>query len=70
MTLSPAVTAPWPVNPTGSAKKVGPQIHDQSVISDPILKKITGKFLDKFAVIWILKHPPHLAYVATLPCET
>jgi len=26
--------------------------------------------LDKFAVKWILKIPPHLAYVATLPCET
>jgi len=24
----------------------------------------------KFAVKWILKIPPHLAYVATLPCET
>jgi len=35
------------------------------------LKKIfTGRFLGKFAVKWILKIPPHLAYVATLPCET
>ena len=24
----------------------------------------------KFAVKWILNIPPHLAYVATLPCET
>ena len=24
----------------------------------------------KFAVKWILKIAPHLAYVATLPCET
>jgi len=30
----------------------------------------TGRFLDKFAVKWILKIPPHLEYVATLPCET
>jgi len=30
----------------------------------------TGRFLDKFAVKWISKIPPHLAYVATLPCET
>jgi len=30
------------------------------------LKKFTGKF----AVKWILKIPPHRAYVATLPCET
>ena len=27
-------------------------------------------FLSKFAVNWILNIPPHLAYVATLPCET
>ena len=33
-------------------------------------KKITGRFLGKFVVKWILKIPPHLAYVATLPCET
>jgi len=30
----------------------------------------TGRFLDKFADIYALKIPPHLAYVATLPCET
>ena len=30
----------------------------------------TGRFLGKFAVKWILKIPSHLAYVATLPCET
>jgi len=30
----------------------------------------TGRFFGKFAVKWILKIPPHLAYVATLPCET
>jgi len=34
------------------------------------LKIFTGRFLSKFAVKWILKIPPHLAYVATLPCET
>jgi len=35
------------------------------------LKKIlTGRFRGKFVVKWILKIPPHLAYVATLPCET
>ena len=33
-------------------------------------KKITARFLDKVAVKWILKVPLHLAYVATLPCET
>ena len=31
---------------------------------------MTGRFLSKFAVKWILKIPLHLPYVATLPCET
>ena len=30
----------------------------------------TGRFLSKFAVKWILEIPPHIAYVATLHCET
>jgi len=30
----------------------------------------TGRFLSNFAVKWILNIPPHLAYVAALPCET
>ena len=30
----------------------------------------TERFLGKFAVKCTLKIPPHLAYVATLPCET
>jgi len=30
----------------------------------------TGRFLGKFAVNWLLKIQPLLAYVATLPCET
>jgi len=30
----------------------------------------TGRFPGKFAVKWISKNPPRLAYVATLPCET
>jgi len=29
-----------------------------------------GRFLGKFAVKWISEIPPHLADVATLPCET
>jgi len=28
------------------------------------------RFTSEFAVKWILNIPPHLAYVATLPCET
>ena len=35
------------------------------------LKKIfTGRFLGKYVVKRILKIPPHLAYIATLACET
>jgi len=51
--------------------KSGPQtqVHN-AVKSEPILKKFTEKFLGKFVVKWIIKLPPHLAYVATLPCET
>jgi len=50
---------------------VGPHTHGHnSVISEPIEKKITRRFLGKFLVKWILKIPPPLAYVATLPCET
>jgi len=30
----------------------------------------TGRFRGKFAVKRLLKIPPHLAYVAALPCET
>ena len=30
----------------------------------------TARFRSKFAVKWTLKIPSHLAYVATLPCET
>ena len=33
-------------------------------------KDINGRFVGKFAVKWILKIPPRLAWVATLPCET
>jgi len=31
---------------------------------------MTRRFLDNFAVKSLLKIPPHLVYVATLPCET
>ena len=33
-------------------------------------KFFAGRFPGKFAVKWISKIPPHLAYIATLPCET
>jgi len=34
------------------------------------LEFFTGGFLGKIAVKWLSKIPPHIAYVATLPCET
>jgi len=37
---------------------------------DRFKKIFTERFIGKFAVQWILNIPPHLAYVATLPCET
>jgi len=57
---------------TGLAKKAGPPTHDHNSVKSERIKKrkFTGRFLGKFAVKWILKIPPHLAYVATLPCET
>jgi len=33
-------------------------------------KKFIGRFLGKFAVKCLVKILPHLAYVATVPCET
>ena len=50
---------------------MGPQTHDHnSVKSEPIKLFLTGKFLRKCVIKRILELPPHLAYVATLPCET
>ena len=37
---------------------------------DRFKKIFTGRFLSKSAVKWILKIPPHFAYVVTLPSET
>jgi len=41
------------------------------IITD-LHNSFTGKFSSKFAVKWLglLRIPPHLAYVATLPCVT
>ena len=55
---------------TGRAKKAGPQTHDHNSVKSHRLKNYSGRFLGKFAVKGILKIPPRLAYVATLPCET
>jgi len=51
-------------------QKVGPQIHGHNFVKYEPIKNFTGRFLGKIVVKWILKIPPHLAYVATLPCET
>ena len=52
--------------------KTGPQTHDSRLLSNVNRFSIflSGRFLGKFAVKCILTNPPHLAYVATLPCET
>ena len=52
--------------------KTGPQTHDSRLLSNVNRFSIflSGRFLGKFAVKCILKNPPHLASVATLPCET
>jgi len=56
---------------TGWAKKRG---HRLMTIIMSILNRFTNfyseRFLGKFAVKCILNIPPHLAYVATRPCET
>jgi len=52
-------------------QKTVPQTHDHNcqILTD-LQIFFTGRFPSKFAVKWILNIPPHLAYVATLPCET
>jgi len=54
----------------GGLKKRGHRLVTIILSNLNRLKKFTGRFLGKFAVIWILKIPSHFAYVATLPCET
>jgi len=41
-----------------------------TILSNLNRLKNTGRFLEKYAVKRILQIPTHLAYVATLPCET
>ena len=51
----------------------GTTAHDHNIycqILTDLKKEFTGRFLGKYAVKWILKVLPHLACVATLPCET
>jgi len=54
-------------------QKTGPQTYDR-ILSKLILTDLqfffTGRFIGKFVVKWILKIPPHLAYVTTLPYKT
>ena len=52
-------------------QKSGPQTHDHNAVkSEPIKKLFIEKFTGKFVVKWVLKIPPHFAYVATLHCKT
>jgi len=54
----------------GGPKKRGYELMTIILSNLNRFKKFTGRFLGKFAVKWILKIPPHLAYVPTLHCET
>jgi len=47
--------------------RVGQKRSHSEILTD--LHFFTGRLLSKFAVKWTLKIPPHLEYVATLPCE-
>jgi len=52
-------------------QKFGPETHDHSCqILTEFKKNSTGRLRGKFVVKWILKIPAHLAYAATLLCET
>jgi len=53
----------------GGPKKWGDGLMATILSNLNQLKNFTGTFLGKFVIKWILKIPPHLAYVATL-CET
>ena len=54
----------------GRPKKRGHRIMTIILSNLNPLKKFDGRFLGKSAWKCILKIPPHLAYVATLTCET
>ena len=49
---------------------IGPTHEHNYVRSNRFKHIFSGRFPGKFVVKWILKIKPHLAYVATLPCET
>ena len=56
---------------TGWAKKRGHRLMTIILSNlNRFKKKFTGRFLSKLAVKRVVKIPSHLAYVATLPCET
>ena len=55
---------------TGEAKKVGQRLMTIILSNLNRLTFFTERFLGKFVVKWIFKIQAHLAYVATLPCET
>jgi len=54
------------------AKKVRPPTAHghNSVKVQPIFKCFSGRYLDEFAIKFLLTILPHLACVATLTCET
>jgi len=54
----------------GGPKKWGHRLMTIILSDLNRFKKINGRFLGIFVVEWILKIPPQLAYVTTLPCKT
>jgi len=47
--------------------RMGQKMHAKFMA---IILSNRNQFCNKFAVEWLLRIPPHIAYVAILPCET
>ena len=59
------------INIQGGPKKRGHRLMNIILSNlNRCKKNFAERFLGKFVVKWILKVAPHLACVATLPCET
>ena len=59
-----------PVGLQGGPKKRGHKLMAIILSNLDGYEKFTGRFLGRFAINWLLKIPPLIAYVATLLCET
>ena len=73
LTLSTHLRKPMPARHVplqGGPKKWGHRLITIILSTLNRFKKITERFPVKFVLKWILKILLHLAYVATLPCES